>query len=126
VDSTVSPVSPTQATQHVRLDLHVRPDAVATELPSTKSVQSAWTSEPVENRISSHAAIAGRLAATFKTSEQRFERDPDTATLVFKRIDPTSGEVIMQLPTQSVLDLRAYLKQQETSSQAEASLSKTA
>jgi len=84
------------------------------------------TSEPVENRISSHAAIAGRLAQAIKTTEQRYERDRDTATLVFKRIDPTSGEVIMQLPTQSVLDLRAYLKQQETSGQAETALSKTA
>ena len=126
MDNTVSPVSSTQPTQHVRLDVHVRPDAVATELPSTKSVQSAWTSEPVENRISSHAAIAGRLAQAIKATEQRFERDPDTATLVFKRIDPTSGEVIMQLPTQSVLDLRAYLKQQDTTSHAEAAVSKTA
>ena len=126
MDSSVSPVSPTQSTQFARLDVHVRADSVATELPSTKSVQSAWTSEPVENRISSHAAIAGRLAQAIKTTEQRYERDRDTATLVFKRIDPTSGEVIMQLPTQSVLDLRAYLKQQETTSQAEAALSKTA
>jgi len=126
MDSSVSPVSPTQPTHFGRLDVHARADAVATELPSTKSVQSAWTSEPVENRISSHAAIAGRLAQAIKTTEQRYERDRDTATLVFKRIDPTSGEVIMQLPTQSVLDLRAYLKQQETSGQAETALSKTA
>ena len=117
-------VPPVQPVQVARLDHYVRSDAVATELPSSKSVQSAWTSEPVDNQVSPQASVVSHAALAIKTTEQRYERDRETSTLVFKQIDPNSGEVIMQLPDQSVLNLRVYLKQQETS--ANSSVKKSA
>lgn len=95
-----------------RPDAYARPEAVRTELPATKSVQSSWPGQPVEKQVSQHASALGRLAADPHPTEQRFERDKDTSTLVFKQIDPESGEIIMQLPSKHLLDLRAYLKQQ--------------
>jgi len=118
VDNSLTPTTPAQPTPFIRADTHAKADAVRTELPARKSVQSAWASDPVENRVSTHAALASRVAEVVKATEQRYERDRDSSTLVYKQIDPTSGEVIMQLPTESVLNLRAYLKQQENSRQA--------
>ena len=119
MDNAVSrPASTGQPAPIARPDYHAKTDAVATELPSSKSVQSAWPSEPVENRISPQAATISHMVQIIKTTEQRYERDRETSTLVFKQIDPNSGEVIMQLPNQSLLNLRAYLKQQASSSNA--------
>ena len=119
MDTAVSrPALPAQPAQVIRQDVYAHPDAVRTELAPVLSVQPAWSSAPVDNRVSQHAASASRLADVIKSTEQRFERDRDTNTLVFKQIDPKSGEVIMQLPTQSLLDLRVYLKQQQGTAQA--------
>ena len=40
--------------------------------------------------------------------EGRFVRDGETKSLVFQVVDPRSGDVIVQLPTETVLRNRAY------------------
>ena len=38
----------------------------------------------------------------------RFVRDADTRAIVYQVVDPSSGDVIVQLPTETVLRNRAY------------------
>jgi uncharacterized FlaG/YvyC family protein len=103
--------------QPVRLNTLAPRDAVPTELPPQQSIAAAAGSDAVRTDLSPHAATLSRLAETFqRSSEARFERDRKTDTLVFKRINPTTGEIILQIPNQSLLNLRAYLKQTEDSS----------
>ncbi|MDQ0473060.1 flagellar protein FlaG [Labrys wisconsinensis] len=99
------PVHPT------RLDALAPRDAVTTELSAGQSVSAAAGSDVVRTDVSPHAATLSRLAEAFQRSETRFERDRKTEALVFKRIDPATGEVLLQIPDQSLLDLRAYLRQ---------------
>jgi hypothetical protein len=97
-----------------RMSGYVVSGAVPTELPASQSVASAWEAAAVRSDISPHAATLARLAErTALPAEQRFERDRRTEVLVFKKIDPSTGEVMLQLPDQSLLDLRAYLKKHE-------------
>ena len=42
------------------------------------------------------------------SGDARFVRDRDTRTLVFEVVDPGSGDIIVQLPTATVLRNRAY------------------
>jgi uncharacterized FlaG/YvyC family protein len=98
----------------------VRPEApqqrgsVQTELAPSQSVGSAWESSPVRYDASQNAIAMSRLAELVaRPAEHRFERDRKSDVLVFKRIDPASGEILMQLPEQSLLDLRAYLRDLE-------------
>jgi uncharacterized FlaG/YvyC family protein len=89
--------------------------SVRTELPARQSVASAWEASAARNDTSRTAAAMSRMAELVaRPTEQRFERDRKTDALVFKRIDPASGEVLMQLPEQSLLDLRAYLRDLES------------
>jgi len=98
----------------VRADIYARRDAVSTELPVSQSVASTGDAA-VQNDVSRNAEAFGRLAQYFqKPLEQRFERDRKTEVLVFKKVDPANGDVILQLPDQSLLNLRAYLKDQES------------
>jgi uncharacterized FlaG/YvyC family protein len=100
--------------QAVRPESSQQRGSVATELPARQSVGSAWEGSAVRNEASQTAAAMSRMAELVaRPTEQRFERDRKTDALVFKRIDPASGEVLMQLPEQSLLDLRAYLRDLE-------------
>lgn len=98
--------------QALRPDAAPARGAVATELPADKSVASAEAGTGVRTDISQTPFGASRLAhAMQRTTEQRFERDRKTETLVYKQVNPNTGEVLLQLPDQSLLNLRAYLKQ---------------
>jgi uncharacterized FlaG/YvyC family protein len=100
--------------QAVRPESPQQRGSVATELPARQSVASAWEAGAVRNDASPTAMAMSRMAELVaRPVEQRFERDRKTDALVFKRIDPASGEVLMQLPEQSLLDLRAYLRDLE-------------
>jgi hypothetical protein len=111
--------------QAVRTDSSVAPGAVATELPAPKTVASAWEASPTRMDLTPQAGALARLAqAMQRVPEQRFERDRKTDVLVFKQVDPGTGEVLLQLPDQSLLNLRAYLREQEEA--ALPSLEKTA
>jgi hypothetical protein len=98
--------------QVARPDPFVARGAVPTELPAVQSVGSAWDGSAVRTDLPQNPAALSRLAqAMQRTTEQRFERDRKTDTLVYKQVDPKTGEVLLQLPDQSLLNLRAYLKQ---------------
>jgi flagellar protein FlaG len=97
----------------LRADAAAPRDMVATELPATQSVVAASQAPAVQNDASGAAAAFGRLAQAFqRPTEQRIERDRKTELLVFKKVNTANGEVVLQLPDQSLLNLRAYLKEQ--------------
>jgi uncharacterized FlaG/YvyC family protein len=97
----------------LRADVTAPRDMAATELPASQSVVPASQAPAVRNDASQAAASFGRLAQYLqRPTEPRFERDRKTDTLVFKKVDPSNGEVILQLPDQALLNLRAYLKDQ--------------
>jgi hypothetical protein len=100
--------------QVARTDGFVPRGSVTTELPSPQVVGSAWEGAAVRTDLSHEATLLSRLAQYMqRTPEQRFERDRKTEVLVFKQVDPSTGQVLLQLPDQSLLNLRAYLKEQE-------------
>jgi flagellar protein FlaG len=98
----------------VRPDVFAPAGSVATELPAGQTVSPPREAAPTRNDVSRHADLMSRLGyASQRQTEQRFERDRKTEVLVFKQVDPSTGEVIMQLPDQSLLNLRAYLRDQQ-------------
>jgi|tagenome__1003787_1003787.scaffolds.fasta_scaffold18388317_1 uncharacterized FlaG/YvyC family protein len=100
--------------QAARPDGFVTRDAVQTELPARQTVASPWEGSAVRTDVTPYGATLTRLAQLMqRPTEQRFERDRKTETLVYKQVDPSTGQVILQLPDQSLLNLRAYLKEQE-------------
>ncbi|MEP1443806.1 MAG: flagellar protein FlaG [Hyphomicrobiales bacterium] len=50
---------------------------------------------------------------------REFEHDRETAALIFKSIDVSTGEVIQQYPEEARLNLRAYLGNKEEAQRAE-------
>jgi hypothetical protein len=95
-----------------RLDILAPAGSVATELPAGQTITPAHESAPIRNDVSRHADLLSRLGYPLqRQTEQRFERDRKTEVLVFKQVDQSTGEVLMQLPDQSLLNLRAYLRE---------------
>ena len=98
----------------VRPDVIAARNAVPTQLPVGQSVGSVGDAPAVRNEVSQQSAMLSRLAQFMQRPlEQRFERDRKTDVLVFKKIDPRYGDIVLQLPDQSLLNLRAYLKDQQ-------------
>lgn len=56
----------------------------------------------------------------------RYIQDPDTSTIVFQVLDPSSGTVIEQLPSETALRNRAYDSAHGTRSSHSGSLSRVA
>jgi uncharacterized FlaG/YvyC family protein len=97
----------------LRADVTAPRDMAPTELPASQSVAPTSQTPAVRNDTSQAAASFGRLAQYLqRPTEQRFERDRKTDTLVFKKVDPSNGDIVLQLPDQALLNLRAYLKEQ--------------
>ncbi|MBO6755869.1 MAG: flagellar protein FlaG [Roseibium sp.] len=76
--------------------------AARTELPATRTVTPATQTEDT------------RQTDKDSPPDQRVERhnvvDPDSKSLVFIATDSASGEVIRQVPSETLLKLRAYAK----------------
>src|SRR5690349_8767552 len=87
----------------LRADVTAPRDMAATELPASQAVIAASQVPAVRNETSQASASFGRLAQYLqRPTEPRFERDRKTDTLVFKKVDPSNGEVILQLPDQAL------------------------
>ena len=56
----------------------------------------------------------------------RYIQDPDTSTIVFQVVDPSSGSVIEQLPSENALRNRAYDSAHATRNSQSGSLSRVA
>ena len=59
-------------------------------------------------------------------SDARFVRDQDTSAMVFQVVDPGSGDVIEQLPSETALRNRAYDSARAQTTSAQGALSRVA
>lgn len=81
------------------------------QAPAPPPLDGADRASPaVTTDISDHAERLRSLAAADGTEVQQYDRDPDTKTLVYKAIDSATGQVLVQLPDESMLRMRAYLQ----------------
>ncbi len=85
-----------------------------TDLPEEATVRQ--TSEPTESRSSESRfqqdADSSHQIHTTSDLDRRVEQDPSTESFVYKAIDTESGEVVTQIPTDSLLKMRAYVQAQ--------------
>ena len=104
------PVAPAAPVTPVRADHLVAAGAVKTELAPEAAVQQAGKSPAVE--------FAARDGAHFHASVETALRDvidrnllvdPRTRELVFQSVNKETGEVVRQLPDESILRLREYV-----------------
>lgn len=58
--------------------------------------------------------------------QARYVKDPDTSSMVFQVVDPSSGNVIEQLPSETALRNRAYDAARSTHGSSTGSLSRVA
>jgi flagellar protein FlaG len=78
-------------------------------LTSTSSAATAVTQKAPEPET--HTAPlepAVKLDIGSNGGKARYIQDPDTSTIVFQVVDPSSGTVIDQLPSENALRNRAY------------------
>jgi flagellar protein FlaG len=59
-------------------------------------------------------------------SKARFIQDPDTSAIVFQVVDPASGNVLEQLPSETALRNRAYDSARGTNGSQSGNLSRVA
>ncbi|KOX40681.1 hypothetical protein ADL19_31955 [Streptomyces purpurogeneiscleroticus] len=76
------------------------------------------TSAPLEPAVKLDIGATGGKA--------RYIQDPDTSTIVFQVVDPASGNVIDQLPSETALRNRAYDSARGTQGAQTGSLSRVA
>jgi len=87
-------------------------------IPAVDPVPVATPSRPVETdpggrRLDPAVTLAlgsGSGPATRHDSEYRdqFIRDPDSRRIVYQVVDPATGDIVVQLPTETTLKARAY------------------
>ncbi|WP_246154408.1 flagellar protein FlaG [Methylobacterium oryzihabitans] len=79
------------------------------EPPESPPLEPAVTLDlsPEARRSASQATEAAA------TAQARYRRDPDTRQMVFQVVDPTSGNVVDQLPSEAVLRARTYARESE-------------
>lgn len=109
--SSLKPPAPTGSLPFQRVETAPR-NAVRTELPPAASVQQAGRAEPVRfepsEGLESRAALDAALRRTLQRS---LEVDERTRDVVFRATDDQTGEVVVQLPSEQALKLRAYMRE---------------
>jgi uncharacterized FlaG/YvyC family protein len=91
------------------------PAAVSTINPAPQ--QSAGQAE--QNRALSQAVrIVNGASPTSQDQQLSLSLDPVTKIAVAKVVDPDTGEVLRQVPSEDILRLAAYLEAQSTEEQA--------
>lgn len=85
------------------------PAAVVDPKKSAKVDDKAQKSgEDSANRLA-QAAQATEVEPARRELERRFEIDPSTQALVFKKVDMASGDVVEQVPEEALLRMRASI-----------------
>ena len=86
-----------------------------TELTRDASVQPVEQIAPVRFEPSDGSGQRAALDAMMQRAvEKSVEVDDRTRNVVFRSVDGKTGEVMMQLPSEQALKLRAYLRETET------------
>jgi flagellar protein FlaG len=118
----------------IRTDISVQNGAAPVELPPEKTVRSIAAGEPVQLDIRARAeqrsydaqrqqSAQDEIAQQRRSAEQRgrqdlrevierrLEVDPKTRAIVLRKTDRDTGEVVEQLPDETMLKLRALSRE---------------
>ena len=101
----------TAPTAPPRADVLHSARGVATELAPGAAVQQAGDSEAVRFDPARTAPGAALDATVSEFIKRNIEIDPETREVVFQVLDRDSGRVIRQTPDESILRLRAYVRE---------------
>jgi flagellar protein FlaG len=86
--------------------------AVKTELAPEASVQQAEKAQPVRFEPSSGVEARAALeVALDNVIERTLEVDSQRREVIYRAVDQETGEVVQQLPDETVLRLRTYLRE---------------
>lgn len=96
-----------------------------TELPAPQSVVQVNDSDATGaangkamGPSADDVSFAEKIAETEPPTRREFDLDPETADLVFKTINEDTGEVIRQLPSEAILKVRAYARDDQSAHQS--------
>jgi flagellar protein FlaG len=97
-------------------------------LGATAAPAAPTDTQQTSDAPASSAALEPAVKLDIGTTDgkARFVQDPDTSTIVFQVVDPASGTVIDQLPSETALRNRAYDSARETHKPQTGSLSRVA
>ena len=129
--SNIRPVASTAAVSPVRQETAPVQGAVRTDLPPTEAVSALADTEAARLDLSAAARRAQEAKTKAETKSQgdtiqrTLAEDRDTREMVFKATDTRTGQVVMQIPDEALLRLRAYVAAQQAR-QDSATVEKTA
>ena len=86
--------------------------SVSTDLPARAAVTEARKAE--SNRVGSSTSQSGKNASSTANPvvDSRIEIDQSTRTVIFQKIDQGTGDVISQVPEESMLRMHAAMQSQ--------------
>ena len=129
--SNIRPLASTAAVSPVRQETAPVQGAVRTDLPPTEAVSALADTEAARLDLSAAARRAQEAKTKAETKSQgdtiqrTLAEDRDTREMVFKATDTRTGQVVMQIPDEALLRLRAYVAAQQAR-QDSATVEKTA
>jgi hypothetical protein len=112
----VRPV-PSVGSAPVRIDPPAARQTAAPELPDTQAVTAATEDAPVrfneeagsrELRAALNSAFDSRANSLPVQPVSKVERDATTKELVFRKVNPETGQIVGQFPEEALLRLKAY------------------
>ncbi|MHB2209661.1 hypothetical protein [Methylobacterium sp. CM6257] len=112
--------------------MEIRPLASSTPGPQGLDALAATAAAAPTQDTSQSQAPAPALEPAVKLdigstgSKARYIQDPDTSAIVFQVLDPASGNVVEQLPSETALRNRAYESARGTHGSQHSSLSRVA
>ena len=84
---------------------------VATELPAAAVVRQIGETEAVRFEPSGGAGTRAAIEAAAQDLRRQVIIDPETRDLVFQSVNDRTGEVVRQIPDETLLRLRAYVRE---------------
>jgi hypothetical protein len=112
-------IRPVQTTSFapVRAEPSPQRQVARTELPETQAVFAAAESQPVQFDQSDQqqkirAQLNSVIDSRLSQPTTKVDRDEVTQELVFRKVSPSSGQVVQQYPDEAIMRQRAYAVQQ--------------
>jgi len=133
--SNIRPLASIAAVSPVRQETAPVQGAVRTDLPATETVSASADTEAARLDLSAaarrvqvakaKAEAKSQAQQAVDTIERSLAEDRDTREMVFKATDTRTGRVVLQIPDEALLRLRAYVAAQQAHHDA-ATVEKTA
>lgn len=105
----VAPVSPPSAPTPISVPVENRPQAVPERTPLGPAYSLSITAEAAPDAQTK--GEAARQAEAKASADGVYIRDTDSRSYVFQVVDPLSGDVTIQIPSEVVLKARVYARE---------------